>query len=75
MSVENANEAYGIARERYLAGATDYQSLLIVQRSLLSAQDSEIQAHVDVLTASVLLFKSLGGGWSVGIDLIQVIQG
>ena len=64
VAVENANEAYWLARERYLAGATDYQTLLIVQRSLFSAQDREIQAHVDELTASVLLFKSLGGGWS-----------
>jgi outer membrane protein, multidrug efflux system len=64
LSVDSAMQAYGIARDRYLAGATDFQALLIVQRSLLNAQDSEIQAHVDVLTASVLLFKSLGGGWS-----------
>lgn len=64
LSVASAEEAYGIARERFLAGATDYQTLLIVQRSLFNAQDTEIQAHVDVLTASVLLFKSLGKGWS-----------
>jgi outer membrane protein, multidrug efflux system len=64
LSVDSAKQAYQIARDRYLAGATDYQTLLIVQRSLLNAQDTEIQAHVDVLTASVLLFKSLGGGWS-----------
>jgi len=30
---------------------------------LLNAQDSEVQAHTDVLTASVLLYKALGGGW------------
>jgi outer membrane protein, multidrug efflux system len=64
LSVDSAKQAYEIARDRFLAGATDYQTLLIVQRSLLNAQDSEIQAHVDVLTASVLLFKSMGGGWS-----------
>ena len=62
-SVDNAKQAYEIARERYLAGATDYQTLLITQRSLFNAQDSEVQVHVDVLTAAVLLFKSLGGGW------------
>ena len=62
-SVDNAKQAYEIARDRYLAGATDYQTLLITQRSLFNAQDSEVQVHVDVLTAAVLLFKSLGGGW------------
>jgi outer membrane protein, multidrug efflux system len=64
VAVESAEKAYGLALERYLAGATDFQTLLIVQRSLFNAQDSEVQAHIDVLTAAVLLFKSLGGGWS-----------
>jgi multidrug efflux system outer membrane protein len=63
LSVDSARQAYELGRERYLAGATDYQTLLNVQRSLLNAQDSEVQAHVDVLTASVLLYKALGGGW------------
>lgn len=64
ISVDSAKQAYEIARDRFLAGATDYQTLLIVQRSLLNAQDSEVQSHVDVLTAAVLLFKSMGGGWN-----------
>ncbi|MEC4747710.1 efflux transporter outer membrane subunit [Methylomicrobium sp. Wu6] len=63
LSVDSARQAYELGRERYLAGATDYQTLLNVQRSLLNAQDTEIQAHTDVLTASVLLYKALGGGW------------
>ena len=63
LSVDSARQAYELGRERYLAGATDYQTLLNVQRSLLAARDSEVQAHVDVLTASVLLYKALGGGW------------
>lgn len=63
-SVDSAKQAYELARDRYLAGATDYQTLLNVQRSLFNARDSEVQAHADVLSASVLLFKALGGGWS-----------
>jgi len=63
LSVDSARRAYELGLDRYLAGATDYQTLLNVQRSLLNAQDSEVLAHTDVLTASVLLFKALGGGW------------
>jgi len=63
LSVDSARRAYELGLDRYLAGATDYQTLLNVQRSLLNAQDSEVQAHTDVLTASVLLYKALGGGW------------
>jgi NodT family efflux transporter outer membrane factor (OMF) lipoprotein len=62
-SVGNAKRAYDLARDRYVAGAIDYQALLIVQRSLFDAQDREVQARVDVLSASVLLYKALGGGW------------
>jgi NodT family efflux transporter outer membrane factor (OMF) lipoprotein len=64
LSVDSASQAYELARDRYLAGAIDYQTLLNVQRSVLNARDSNIQAQVDVLSASVLLFKALGGGWS-----------
>ncbi|MGR9087209.1 MAG: efflux transporter outer membrane subunit [Gammaproteobacteria bacterium] len=63
-SVDSAKKAYELARNRYLAGAIDYQTLLNAQRSWLNSQDSEVQAHVDVLSASVLLYKALGGGWS-----------
>jgi multidrug efflux system outer membrane protein len=63
LSVDSARLAYELGLERYLAGATDYQTLLNVQRSLLIARESEVLAHVDVLTASVLLYKALGGGW------------
>jgi len=63
LSVDSARRAYELGLDRYLAGATDYQTLLNVQRSLLNAQDSEVLAHTDVLTASVLLYKALGGGW------------
>jgi outer membrane protein, multidrug efflux system len=64
LAADSATLAYNLARDRFLAGAIDYQTLLNVQRSLLTAQDSKVQAQVDVLTAGVLLFKSLGGGWN-----------
>ncbi|MGR8953234.1 MAG: efflux transporter outer membrane subunit [Gammaproteobacteria bacterium] len=63
LSVESARRAYELGLERYLAGATDFQTLLNVQRSLLVAREAEVLAHTDVLTASVLLYKALGGGW------------
>jgi hypothetical protein len=46
--------SYGIRRilpESAGVVRTFYQTLLNVQRSLLNAQDSEVQAHVDVLIA------------------------
>jgi len=63
VAIAHANQAYVLARDRFMAGAIDYQTLLNVQRSLFTAQDNEVQAQTDVLVASVSLFKALGGGW------------
>ena len=63
VAAEAARQAYQISRERYVAGAIDFLSLLDTQRSLLLAEDNFAQARFDQFTASVDLFKALGGGW------------
>jgi outer membrane protein, multidrug efflux system len=52
------------ARNRYRAGLIDFQTLLESERSLLSSQDSRTSARAARATASVQLYKALGGGWS-----------
>ena len=52
------------ARDRYRAGLIDFQTLLESERSLLSSQDSRTSARAARATASVQLYKALGGGWS-----------
>ncbi len=64
--VAKAKQAYELSLERYRHGAIDYQTLLITQRSLLSAENSQIQARLDVMQALVNLYRALGGGWSAG---------
>lgn len=62
-AVARAREAYQISLDRYRVGAIDYQTLLNTQRSLLTAENGEVQARLDVLLALVQLYKALGGGW------------
>ncbi len=62
-AVDKARQAYWLSEERYRVGLIDYQTLLNTQRSLLSAQNSQVQARLDVLTAMVQLYQALGGGW------------
>ena len=62
----SAQEAYQLSKERYRFGDIDYQTLLITQRSLLTAQNNRVLARLDVLVAMVQLYKALGGGWRVG---------
>jgi outer membrane protein, multidrug efflux system len=52
------------ARDRYRSGLIDFQTLLEAERSLLSSQDSRTTARAARATASVQLYKALGGGWS-----------
>lgn len=51
------------ARQRYLAGIIDFQTVLDTERSLLSAQDSLASARAETILALVRLYKGLGGGW------------
>lgn len=56
-----SENAYKLARDRYEAGAIDYQTLLDTQRALLSAEDSAVVARLDRITAAIRLYKAMGG--------------
>ncbi len=63
-AVDKARQAYQLSLDRYRFGLIDYQTLLSTQRSLLTAENSQVQARQDVLVAMVQLYQALGGGWS-----------
>jgi outer membrane protein, multidrug efflux system len=52
------------ATNRYREGYSPYLDQLDAERGLLSARLSLVQARTDHLNATVLLYQSLGGGWS-----------
>ncbi len=60
-AAKQSQEAYDLARARYLGGAIDYQTLLNTQRSLLTSQDAYAAARLDQLQAATSLYKALGG--------------
>ena len=63
-AVAKAKQAFAISEEQYRVGAIDYQTVLNTQRSLLTTENGEVQARLDVLVALVQLYKALGGGWN-----------
>jgi NodT family efflux transporter outer membrane factor (OMF) lipoprotein len=67
-----AREAYRLATVRYEAGMQDLLTVLDSQRSQLNAEDSLIQSQLARYTATVNLFKALGGGWENGTALQAV---
>ncbi len=66
-SARQARQAYNLAALQYRAGAIDLLTLLDTQRTLLSAQDTLVQARLARFTAAVSLAKALGGGWQGGV--------
>ncbi|TVV69859.1 efflux transporter outer membrane subunit [Sphingomonas solaris] len=63
IAAEAARNAAIYARTQYRAGLVDFQSLLDTERSLLSSEDASASARADRATATVQLYKALGGGW------------
>ncbi len=61
--VREAERALRLSELRYREGSDSLGTLLDTQRSLFSAQDQLIQIRLARLTASLDLYKALGGGW------------
>jgi outer membrane protein, multidrug efflux system len=52
-----------VAQNRYKSGYSGYLDVLEAQRSHIEASQSFVQSRQNTLTATVNLFKALGGGW------------
>lgn len=63
MAKKQAHRAYQLSKNRYDAGAIDFQTLLDMQDVQLSVEDNYTKARLARLTAAVNLYHILGGGW------------
>jgi NodT family efflux transporter outer membrane factor (OMF) lipoprotein len=59
-----ADENETIARNQYLAGQTDYTTVVVADATALSARRTLLQVQATRLTTAVDLIAALGGGWS-----------
>jgi outer membrane protein TolC len=59
-AAENAAE---ISRQLYAGGLKDFLTVLVSERTELSAQNSVVQSDANVATDLVQLYKVMGGGW------------
>lgn len=62
-TVEANQDSVRIASEQYAGGTVGYLSLLDAQRSLLAAQDAQVQSQGEVTLNMIALYKAIGGGW------------
>ena len=63
-----------LANNRYVGGVTTYLEVITAQTAVLSNQITAADVLTRRMTASVLLIKALGGGWTTA-DLSAVSAG
>lgn len=56
--------AAAIAERRYASGVSSYLEVLTAEQSLFNAQLNLVQVEQQYLTATVQLYKALGGSWA-----------
>jgi NodT family efflux transporter outer membrane factor (OMF) lipoprotein len=63
--VEAAREARRLAEQRYRGGIADYLDVLDAEREILTAETALVQTEYARLNDMIMLFKALGGGWTL----------
>lgn len=74
-AVNASQKAQELAKLRYTAGVTDFQSLLIADARLLQDQDKLSQSQTAVATALTAIYKALGGGWEASLSAAKLNEG
>jgi multidrug efflux system outer membrane protein len=62
-AAEQSEIAARLARIRFDAGVSDFLTVLVAERQLLSDQDRLAQGETVAATSLVAVYKALGGGW------------
>jgi NodT family efflux transporter outer membrane factor (OMF) lipoprotein len=63
-AVASANRSLELANYRYVGGVTTYLEVITAQTAALANQITAAEVLTRRMTASVLLIKALGGGWT-----------
>lgn len=63
-AAQAGQSAFELARDQYSSGLVDFQTVLDMQRSLLTVQDQLAASDGEVTSDLIRLYKALGGGWS-----------
>lgn len=63
-ALQAARLAARLARHRYSAGLSDFQTVLDTERTVLTVEDKLTLSEADGAKALIQLYKALGGGWS-----------
>ena len=59
----SSQEGPKVRKFRNFRNVLDFQNVLDAQRMMLEAEDNYARARFETLSASIDLFKAMGGGW------------
>ncbi|ADE55397.1 RND efflux system, outer membrane lipoprotein, NodT family [Coraliomargarita akajimensis DSM 45221] len=68
---EAAREAVSLVKENYSRGLVDFQNVLDSERTLTQTEDNRALSQGSVASAYVGLFKALGGGFAVDVEIVE----
>jgi outer membrane protein, multidrug efflux system len=68
-----AADAVKLARMRFDAGISDFETVLEAERLLLQTEDALALSRVQAATSLIAVYKAMGGGW-VGTDHDDVVR-
>lgn len=68
-AASQSRNAVELARAQYREGLSDFQNVLISERSLADLEDDLASSDAAIATHLVVLYKALGGGWEQRKDL------
>lgn len=72
--VKASETAYSLAELRYKHGVDSYLSVLDAQRSMVSAQQGQIQTRLARAASLVTLYKVLGGGQEATLSVAAAVK-
>ncbi len=64
--VADNQKAFELSKKLYSAGEIEFLDLLVSQRALLNSQQNQVSSRMQFVNYVVALYKSLGGGWTLG---------
>lgn len=68
-AAESARRSTELASELYRGGVLEFLDLLDAQRTQVIAEDADVQANAAIVSDTVALFRALGGGWEVELEV------
>jgi multidrug efflux system outer membrane protein len=70
-ATDTARRAYDFSQRQFHAGTINILTVLTTETTLLTAQDTQSQVRLALLSALVSLYQALGGGWDTQQEQAQ----